>query len=227
MPVQRVRRVIRKIDPWTVLKVSLVFNAVMALVTVLGLVVFWSVFVNAGIPDRINELALTIGIENGITFSGAVYFRIVVLLAIVGTILMTGLFTLGAVIYNLISDLVGGVEFVVLEETGAAVPRLPEGEAPGDGGPGGRAQGQGGGGATAAQGGPPGRLPAPPTGRPPGCRRPPPAPRSHDAGHRRGHPPDRHLSARGRQAAPPRDGPGQSRRPRPATSRPTPRQAAR
>ena len=82
---------------------------------------FWSVFVNAGIPDRINDLALTIGIENGITFSGAVYFRIVVLLAVVGTILMTGLFTLGAVIYNLISDLVGGVEFVVLEETGAAV----------------------------------------------------------------------------------------------------------
>jgi hypothetical protein len=120
MPVQRVRRVIRKIDPWTVLKVSLVFNAIMALVTVLGLVVFWSVFVNAGIPDRINNLALTIGIENGITFSGAVYFRIAVLLAVVGTILMTGLFTLGAVIYNLISDLVGGVEFVVLEETGAA-----------------------------------------------------------------------------------------------------------
>ncbi|MBN2113125.1 MAG: DUF3566 domain-containing protein [Acidimicrobiia bacterium] len=122
MPVQRVRRVIRKIDPWTVLKVSLVFNAVMALVTVLGLVVFWSVFVNAGIPDRINELALTIGIENGITFDGAVYFRIAVLLAIVGTILMTGLFTLGAVVYNLISDLVGGVEFVVLEETTGAVP---------------------------------------------------------------------------------------------------------
>jgi hypothetical protein len=36
---------------------------------------------------------------------------------------MTGLFTLGAVVYNLISDLVGGVEFVVLEETGAAVRR--------------------------------------------------------------------------------------------------------
>jgi len=122
MPVQRVRRVIRKIDPWTVLKVSIVFNAIMALVTVLGLVVFWSVFVSAGIPDRINELALTIGLENGITFDGAVYFRIAVLLAIVGTILMTGLFTRGAVIYNLISDLVGGVEFIVLEETGAAVP---------------------------------------------------------------------------------------------------------
>ena len=117
MPVQRVRRVVRKIDPWTVLKVSLVFNAVMALVTVLGTVVFWSVFVNAGIPERINELAVTIGIENGITLDGPVYFRIVLLLAIVGTILMTGLFTLGAVVYNLISDLVGGVELVVLEES--------------------------------------------------------------------------------------------------------------
>ncbi len=122
MPVQRVRRVIRKIDPWTVLKISLVFNAVMAVVTVLGTVVFWSVFVNAGIPERINELALTIGIENGITLEGPVYFRIVVLLAAVGMIAMTGLFTLAAVVYNLISDLVGGVEMVVLEESGPGAP---------------------------------------------------------------------------------------------------------
>src|SRR5512136_702248 len=120
MPVQRVRRVVRKIDPWTVLKVSAVFNAVMALVTVLGTVVFWSVFVNAGIPERINELAVTIGIEDGITLDGPVYFRIVVLLAVIGTILMTGLFTLAAAVYNLISDLVGGVELVVLEESAPA-----------------------------------------------------------------------------------------------------------
>jgi hypothetical protein len=125
MPVQRVRRLVRKIDPWTVLKVSVVFNAVMAVVTVLGTVVFWSVFVNAGIPERINELALTIGIENGITLDGPVYFRIVVLLAVVGMIMMTGLFTLAAVVYNLISDLVGGVELVVLEES--ASPRPAEG----------------------------------------------------------------------------------------------------
>lgn len=117
MAVQRVRRVIRKIDPWTVLKVSLVFNAMMALAFVLGTIIFWAVFVNAGIPERINELALLIGLENGINLDGQVYFRIVVLLAVIGTIMMTGFFTLGAVIYNLISDLVGGVELIVLEET--------------------------------------------------------------------------------------------------------------
>ena len=118
MAVQRVRRVIRKVDPWTVLKVSLVFNAVMSLVLVLGTVIFWAIFVNAGIPERINELALLIGLESGINLDGQVYFRIVVLLSVIGTIMMTGFFTLGAVVYNLISDLVGGVEVIVLEETG-------------------------------------------------------------------------------------------------------------
>ena len=119
MAVQRVRRVIRKVDPWTMLKVSLVFNAMMALVFVLGTVIFWAIFVNAGIPERINELALLIGLENGINLDGEVYFRIVILLSVIGTIMLTGFFTLGAVIYNLISDLVGGVEVIVLEETGA------------------------------------------------------------------------------------------------------------
>ena len=119
MAVQRVRRIIRKIDPWTVLKVSLVFNAIMALVFVLGTVIFWSIFVNAGIPEKINDLALLVGLENGINLDGAVYFRIVLLLSVIGTILVTGFLTLGAVIYNLISDLVGGIEVIVLEETAA------------------------------------------------------------------------------------------------------------
>jgi len=122
VPVQRVRRVIRKFDPWTVLKVTFVFNAILALIFVLGTVIFWSVFVNAGIPERINELALLIGLENGLTLEGPVYFRVVMLFAIIGTILFTGFFTLAAVIYNLISDLVGGIEVVVLEET--AIPAV-------------------------------------------------------------------------------------------------------
>ena len=125
MAVQRVRRVIRKIDPWTVLKVSLVFNAIMALVFVLGTVIFWAIFVNAGIPEKINDLALLIGIENGINLDGAVYFRIMVLLAVITTILMTGFLTLGAVVYNLITDLVGGIEVIVLEETTGPIVSRP------------------------------------------------------------------------------------------------------
>ncbi len=53
---RRVRRIIRKIDPWTVLKVSFVFQAVVALAIVLGAVILWSVVVARGIPQEIDGL---------------------------------------------------------------------------------------------------------------------------------------------------------------------------
>ena len=90
-PVRRVRRVIRRIDPWTVLKVSFVFNAIMALAFVLGSIIFWSIFVNAGVPERLTEFAesLTLSFE----VDGELYFRVVLFLSIVWSILMTGLAT--------------------------------------------------------------------------------------------------------------------------------------
>jgi hypothetical protein len=115
MAVRRVRRIIRKIDPWTVLKASLVFNAIVGLVFVLGMWVMWSLVIQKGIPEKIVDLFDAITID--LTIDGPLYFRIVVLLAGIGVIGMTAFMTLGAVIYNLISDLVGGVEVTVLEET--------------------------------------------------------------------------------------------------------------
>ena len=115
MAVRRVRRIIRRIDPWTVLKVSLVFNAIAALIFILGTWVTWSLALRRGIPDRIVDIFESLTLT--ITIEGELYFRIVVLLAIIGAILMTAFMTLGAVLYNLIADLVGGVEIAVLEET--------------------------------------------------------------------------------------------------------------
>lgn len=115
MGVRRVRRVIRKFDPWTVLKVSLVFNTIAATVFVLGTWVMWSIAVQRGIPERIADLLASLTIV--FTPDGRLYFRVVVLMAIVWAIMATGIFTLAAVLYNLISDIVGGVEVIVLEET--------------------------------------------------------------------------------------------------------------
>ena len=113
MAVRRVRRVIRKFDPWTVLKVSFVFNAIGSLIFVLGTWVMWSLLVQRGIPDRMTDLLGKLTIT--FTPDGELYFRIVVLLAVVWAVLMTGVMTLAAVLYNLISDMVGGVEVIVLE----------------------------------------------------------------------------------------------------------------
>ena len=115
MAVRRVRRVIRKIDPWTVLKVSLLLNAIGALVFVLGVWVSWSLAVQRGIPEKAAEFFDNFSLV--FTANGQLYFRAVLFAAVVLYATMTGLMTLGAVLYNLISDVVGGVELIVLEET--------------------------------------------------------------------------------------------------------------
>ena len=55
--VNRVRRIIRKIDPWTVLKVTFVLNFIVALTMVLGFSILWVLLVNAGVPQGLEDIA--------------------------------------------------------------------------------------------------------------------------------------------------------------------------
>jgi hypothetical protein len=114
MTVRRVRRIIRKVDPWTVLKVAAVFNTIIGLIWVLGVWIAWSIAVQRGIPDTFVETFARLTIA--FTPDGELYFRVVVMFAIVWAITATAMITLGAVLYNLISDLVGGIELIMLEE---------------------------------------------------------------------------------------------------------------
>lgn len=120
MAVRRVRRIIRKFDPWTVLKVSLVLNVIGALVWVLGVWVAWSIAVQRGIPEAFVELFARLTIA--VTPDGELYFRVVVMFAIVWVIVATSVMTLAAVLYNLISDVVGGIEMIMLEEVPDTLP---------------------------------------------------------------------------------------------------------
>jgi|FLYL01.1.fsa_nt_gi hypothetical protein len=117
--VRRVRRIIRRIDPWTVLKVSTVLYFVAALALVLGAVMFWSVLNSARIPQRLTDFLVEITLldegENPFA-DGDRFLRLAVFGSLVWAIVSTGLTTLAAVMYNLVADVVGGVEVVVLEE---------------------------------------------------------------------------------------------------------------
>lgn len=118
--VRRVRRIIRKIDPWTALKVSAVVWAVVALAMVLGGVIFWSVLERSGVPDRLTEFLVEITLIDAGTqpFANVEQFlRILVFGSVVGWVLATGTTVALAITYNLVSDVVGGIEVVVLEET--------------------------------------------------------------------------------------------------------------
>jgi Transmembrane domain of unknown function (DUF3566) len=117
---RRARLVIKHIDPWTVMKVTFVVTLVMLVVVVIAAAIIYGVLGKMGVWDQINSLVNSVApttaspaLHNPLTGS-----RIVGITAVVGAInvvLMTALATLGAAIYNLISDLVGGIEVTLTD----------------------------------------------------------------------------------------------------------------
>ena len=113
--VRRVTRTIRDIDAWSVFKVGLVFHAALYLVVLISGVLLWNVAGATGTIDNIENFLESFGWES-FTFKGWALFRSVAILGLFGIALGTGLWVLGAVVFNLITELVGGVRVTVLEE---------------------------------------------------------------------------------------------------------------
>ena len=116
---RRVRRILRKFDPWTVMKVSAVLSALAALGLVLLSVMLWAVISRLGLVSAFDEAAARVAlIEPGESLfkTGGEYLRGMILLAASWMAGTTATLTVGAVLYNLLADLVGGIEFTVLEE---------------------------------------------------------------------------------------------------------------
>jgi len=99
---------------------AVVLNTVAAMVWVLGVWISWSIAVQRGIPDTVVDMLARLTIA--VTPDGGLYFRVILMAAIVWVVVATAAMTLAAVLYNLISDVVGGVEMIMLEE----VPDAPQ-----------------------------------------------------------------------------------------------------
>lgn len=124
--VRRVSRVIRDVDPWSTMKVGLVFHLVFHLVAVVALVLLWSVASATGTIDNVERFMESFGWES-FQFDGWSLFVNAVLLGLLAVVLLTAVWVLGALVFNLITDLVGGIRVTVLEEEVVA-PVAPDGE---------------------------------------------------------------------------------------------------
>jgi Transmembrane domain of unknown function (DUF3566) len=113
--VRRVTRVIRDIDPWSVFKIGLIFHFVVYLIMLVALVLLWSVASATGTIDNIQQFMKSFGWES-FQFKGGQLFVNVMVLGLFGVVLATALWVLAATIFNLITDLVGGIRVTVLEE---------------------------------------------------------------------------------------------------------------
>jgi hypothetical protein len=117
---RKARLVIKHIDPWTVMKLSFVVSVVMLAVCVVAVAIVYGVLGKMGVWTQINTLVNEVAPTTASTtlHSPVSAGRVVGVAAVIGAInvvLLTALSTLGAAIYNLISDLVGGIEVTLTD----------------------------------------------------------------------------------------------------------------
>ena len=113
--VRRVTRVIRHVDPWSVFKVALCFSVVLYGVCLTAGVLLWNVAYTTGTIDNMERFFESFGWDTFEFKGGELYHNawIAGLFAAVG---LTGFIVLTVTLFNLITDLVGGVRVTVLEE---------------------------------------------------------------------------------------------------------------
>ena len=112
---RRVTRVIREIDPWSAFKVGLAFHLVVYFTVLIASVLLWSVASATGTVDNIERFLLSFGWES-FQFHGWTLLLNEILLGLLLVALLTIVWVLGATMFNLITDLVGGIRVSVLEE---------------------------------------------------------------------------------------------------------------
>lgn len=105
-------------------KVALVVHAALYVVALVTGLLLWNVASATGTIDNIESFMTSFGWDS-FTFKGGQLFTSSALGGIFAVILGTGLWVLAAVIFNLVTELVGGVRVTVLEEEVVARPVEP------------------------------------------------------------------------------------------------------
>lgn len=117
---RRARLSVKRIDPWSVMKFSFAVSLVLFIVVIVAASVLYLALDSMGVFTSINETVADL-VESGggagstfrITARGVIGTAAV--LGALNVLLFTSLATLGAFIYNVCADLVGGVEVTLAE----------------------------------------------------------------------------------------------------------------
>ena len=113
---RRVRRLVRHIEPWSVLKVSLLLYFCAWLVMLFVGVTLWNLAVNSGLVSNVENFVVELFALESFKINADQIFRIAAVGGLVMVLAGSGLTVLGAVLFNLISDVTGGVRLTVVEE---------------------------------------------------------------------------------------------------------------
>jgi len=111
---------IRRIDPWSALKVSLVLSVTLFFVWMIAVAFLYLVLGGMGVWAKLNSnvgdlLTSASGQAGGELVSSGTIFGGAALIGLVNIVLLTAMATVGVFIYNLTTDLVGGIEVTLAD----------------------------------------------------------------------------------------------------------------
>lgn len=122
-PPRRARLRLTRIDPWSVMKTSFLLAVAFGVVTIVSVIIVWSVLGVAGVWDSINQTVQNvIGGEESASFDVESYVGMsrvlgfTLLVSVIDVILLTAIATLAAFLYNMAAALLGGVEVTLAED---------------------------------------------------------------------------------------------------------------
>jgi hypothetical protein len=107
--------VIHRVEPWTVLRFSILFYSSMLLVWLVAGVLLWAAAAATGIVDNLERFVEDLFALESFRVNSGLLLTSCVIGGLIVVLLATGANVLMAVIYNLTSDIVGGVEVTVRE----------------------------------------------------------------------------------------------------------------
>lgn len=112
---RRVKRVVRRIDLWSVLKLSLVVYTCLYVAVLATLAALWGILYQSGNIDKLQSFLEDVGLEN-FTFYGNQMFRACAAIGAVGVLAGTVITVLATALVNVISEMTGGIRLIVIEE---------------------------------------------------------------------------------------------------------------
>lgn len=121
--VRRARLKIANIDPWSVMKVSFLFSVALGVILLVAVALLWLLLDFMGFFSTVASTVDDISGEEGSSgFDVVAFFSLprvlgmATIVALVDIVMITALTTLCAYLYNISTDLVGGVEVTLAEE---------------------------------------------------------------------------------------------------------------
>ncbi|MDQ3403468.1 MAG: DUF3566 domain-containing protein [Actinomycetota bacterium] len=112
---------VKRFDPWSVLKLSLVLGVALFFVWLVAVGALYAVLDGMGVWDKLNGISselLTANADGGNTgplISAGRVFGIAAIIGAINIVLLSALATVGAFVYNVSADLAGGLEVTLAE----------------------------------------------------------------------------------------------------------------